>query len=153
MFRLRNNEHQVSDMSAPIHTHTSSPRSSQYSAARAQTGNRFVPTIQSVESNTARELGIAQSYPALRKEKTNQMQVYKKLVEAIVRYLMREGFTFIEAYDQVLAIGRLNPHLTASQMAFNNPSIDRESFLEFKAYNASTRLKRRFSKILTDLNA
>ncbi|WP_421657867.1 hypothetical protein [Leptothermofonsia sp. ETS-13] len=135
-------------MSVPTRPHRSAPCASQYSAARACTDNRFTSTLEAVpESHTS--MGLTQKHYPKGKAKAAQMQLYKRLVELIVQYLVREGFTFIEAYEQVLAIGRLNPHTTASQIRLNNPSIDPESFLEFKAYNASIRLKRRYSKVVT----
>jgi hypothetical protein len=73
---------------------------------------------------------------------------YKKLIETIVPYLMREGFSFVEAYDQVLMVGRLNPFITASQLPQTNPTVDREALLEFKAFNACSRLRRRYSRVL-----
>jgi pyruvate/2-oxoacid:ferredoxin oxidoreductase beta subunit len=135
-------------MSSPIRPHPSAPCPSQYSAARAYLGSRFTSTPEAVPEPPQTSMGLAQKHYPKGKARVTQMQLYKRLIELIVQYLMKEGFTFIEAYEQVLAIGRLNPHTTASQIRLNNPSIDRESFLEFKAYNASIRLKRRYGKVL-----
>jgi hypothetical protein len=76
------------------------------------------------------------------------MQTYKDLIDTIVRCLIKEGFTFIEAYEEVLSVGRLDPRTTIHHLAHNNPSSDRESLLEFKAYNASCRLQRKYAMVL-----
>ena len=93
------------------------------------------------------------SQPHVGKAPLSQMDSYKHLIEAIVRYLMKEGFTFIEAYEQVLAVGRLNPLTTVNQLTLANPIIDPEAFLEFKARNAITRLMYRYSKVIAALNS
>ena len=80
------------------------------------------------------------------------MLTYKKLIETIVPFLMQEGFSFIEAYDQVLLVGRLNPFTTVSQLPSTHPTVDREALLEFKAFNACSRLRRRYSKVLATVD-
>jgi len=62
---------------------------------------------------------------------------------------MKEGLTFIEAYEKVLAVGRLDPYTTPHHFVQIDPSSDRETLLEFKAYNASCRLQRQFSRLLS----
>lgn len=139
-------------MSAPLRPHSSHRNSSQYFATRTQTASQFAPTAHAFDTLPVRRAS-GNSDRSKRSTAISQMLTYKHLVEVIVQYLMKEGFTFIEAYEQVLAVGRLNPLTTARQLALNNPSIDQESFLEFKAYNACTRLKRRYNKVLAALTA
>lgn len=139
-------------MSAPLRPHSPSRNSSQYFATRPQVASQFAPTVHTFDASHTRRVG-RDSDRSKQPSSTNQMQVYKRLVEVLVQYLMQEGFTFIEAYEQVLAVGRLNPLTTTRQIALNNPSIDQESFLEFKAYNACTRLKRRYNKVLAVMPA
>ncbi len=83
-------------------------------------------------------------------QSTDHLQNYKEMVEAIARSLMKQGLTFIEAYEEVLAIGRLDPQITVQQVGQGNPSSDRVALLEFKAYNAVCRLRNKYSDLLNN---
>lgn len=77
-----------------------------------------------------------------------QMQHYNDLIERLVRYLMQEGCNFIEAKDQVLAVGRLDPRTTVHHLGQTDPMTDRESLLGFKAHNAIGRLQRQYAELI-----
>ncbi len=77
------------------------------------------------------------------------MQTYRALLDTVARCLMKEGLTFIEAHEKVLIVGRLDPYTTPYHFAQIDPSSDPEALLEFKAYNASCRLQRQFSQLLS----
>jgi hypothetical protein len=144
----------VSTMSVSIRPHSSTLSSSPYSPARHQVAGYFSPAIEKNEPRYTHEkqTGVAQTCSPAETKNLNYIQFYQKLIEVVVRQLIREGLTFIEAYDQVLAVGRLNPSISANQLSLNNPSVDQKSFLEFKAYNACIRLKRRYTRILAPFN-
>ncbi|GAB4323128.1 MAG: hypothetical protein OHK0047_06910 [Leptolyngbyaceae cyanobacterium] len=79
---------------------------------------------------------------------TTQMQRYNELIERLVCYLMQEGYNFMEAKDEVLTIGRLDPHTTVRDFDQLDPMTDREALLGFKAYNAIVRLQRRYAELI-----
>lgn len=77
-----------------------------------------------------------------------QMQRYNELIERLVRCLMQEGYNFIEAKDQVLTVGRLDPRTTVRDLGHTDPTTDREALLGFKAYNAIGRLQRQYAELI-----
>lgn len=77
-----------------------------------------------------------------------QMQYYNEFIHRLVRYLMREGYNFVEAYDEVLAAGRLDPRTTVRDLGQMDPMTDREALLGFKAYNAIGRLQRKYAELI-----
>lgn len=77
-----------------------------------------------------------------------QMQHYNELIERLVRYLMQEGRNFIEAHDEVLAVGRLDPRTTVCDFNQLDPTTDSEALLGFKAYNAIGRLQRQYAELI-----
>lgn len=141
-------------MSASIRPHSSALSSSHYSPVRYQVSSYFSPAVEQIKPRYTQEkqVGVAQTRSSAKTKNLNYIEVYQKLIEVVVRQLIREGLTFIEAYDQVLAVGRLNPSISANQLSLNNPSVDQKSFLKFKAYNASIRLKRKYTRILAAFN-
>lgn len=120
--------------------------SSRYPNSFWQNAHRY--SHSEIWSGSAEKPASTHSRPSTRKTGPSCLLTYKKLIETIVPYLMREGFSFVEAYDQVLMVGRLNPFITASQLPQTNPTVDREALLEFKAFNACSRLRRRYSRVL-----
>ncbi len=139
-------------MSAPIHPKHSASCSTHRPAAFWNVAHRHRTSQETEPLDSAAGMhNYNQSRVTLAPR--SQMYTYKKMVETIVRYLMKEGFTFIEAYEQVLVVGRLNPLTTANQLILTNPTVDPETFLEFKAHNAVTRLKRRYAKVIAALSS
>ena len=113
-----------------------------------QVAHRHTLSTEEVRIGSAEGLTIAQSQPQAEQPIPSQMFLYKKLIETIVQHLMKEGLGFIEAYDEVLLVGRLNPFITAKQLPNTNPTMDRKALLEFKAHNAILRLQHHYDRLL-----
>jgi hypothetical protein len=107
---------------------------------------------RSVSDNAARSSSRAATCATLRwsasAKAAAQMQRYNELIERLVRYLMREGQNFIEAYDEVLTVGRLDPKTSVYDFAHLEPTSDREALLGFKAHNAIARLQRHYAELI-----
>lgn len=78
------------------------------------------------------------------------MRRYNALLEYLVCILMQDGYSSTEAYDEVLAVARLDPRATVQDFSSIDPFTDCEALLGFKAHNAIARLKRKYADKITE---